>query len=138
MELSMLESEMLIDIYDADMMLEMPFEIENYKLIEEDPKEQKQEFASYLSKLKKLGLVKYEEKEAFVKGGSHSTKYNNNVTTIFEDKIHIDIKGIKLIERYNYSNLEFKEKDIINIIYIIFCGYILFYLITEMQPSMHI
>jgi len=114
MELSMLESEMLIDIYDADMMLEMPFEIENYKLIEEDPKEQKQEFASYLSKLKKLGLVKYEEKEAFVKGGSYSTKYNNNVTLICEDKIHIDIKGIKLIERYNYSDLDFKEKDIIN------------------------
>jgi len=110
MELSTLESEMLIDIYDADMMLEMPFEIENYKLTEEDPKEKKQEFAFYLNKLKKLGLVKYEEKEAFVKGGSRSTKYNNNnVTIICEDKIHIDLKGIKLVERYNYNSLEIKK-----------------------------
>ena len=37
MELSVLESEMLIDIYDDDMMPEMPFEIENYRLTEEEP-----------------------------------------------------------------------------------------------------
>jgi len=114
MELNTLESEMLIDIYDADMLPEMPFEIENYKLIEEDPQMKKHEFAFYLKKLKSLGLIKFEEKEVFVKGGSHSTKYNNNVTIICEDKMHIDSKGIKLVERYNYSNSEIREKCIIN------------------------
>ncbi|WP_264174434.1 hypothetical protein [Clostridium algoriphilum] len=34
MELNTLESEMLIDIYDSDMMPELPFEIENYRLTE--------------------------------------------------------------------------------------------------------
>ena len=67
MELNTLESEMLIDIYDADMLPGMSFEIENYKLTEEDPKEKKHEFAFYLGKLKRLGFVKYEEKEAFLK-----------------------------------------------------------------------
>ena|SRR5665647_2865870 len=114
MILTTLESEMLIDIYDADMFPEMPFEIENYKLIEEDPRKMKQEFAFYIKQLKRLGLIKYEEKEVFEKGGSRSVKYNNNVTLICEDKIHIDSKGIKLIERYNYSNItvikKFKEK----------------------------
>ena len=55
MELNTLETEMLIDIYDADMLPEMPFEFENYKLIEEDPKNKKQEFAFHLKKLKRLG-----------------------------------------------------------------------------------
>lgn len=100
MELSILENEMLIDIYDDDMMPEMPFEIENYRLTEEDPQKQKQEFVFHLMRLKMLRLIKYEEGEAFVKGGNRSTKYNNNVTIIFEDKIHIDSKGIKLIEGY--------------------------------------
>ena len=106
MELNTLENEMLIDIYDADMLPGMPFEIENYKLTEEDPKEMKQEFAYHLGKLKRMGFVKYEEKEVFLKGGSRSTKYNNNVAIICEDNIHIDFKGIKLVEGYNYSNLE--------------------------------
>jgi len=110
MGLNTLESEMLLDIYDADMLPEMPFEIENYKLTEEDPKNKIQEFAFYLKRLKRLGLIKYEEKEVFSKGGSHSTKYNNNVTIIYEDKIHIDSKGIKLVERYNYSNLKIQSK----------------------------
>jgi len=110
MELNILESEMIIDIYDADMFPEMPLEIENYKLIEEDPNKKKQEFVFYLNKLKKLGLIKYEEKEAFAKGGIRSTKYNNNVTIIYEDKIHIDSKGIKLVERYIYSNSEIHRK----------------------------
>jgi len=110
MELNTLEREMIIDIYDADMFPEMPLEIENYKLIEEDPKKKKQEFAFYLNKLKKLGLIKYEEKEAFAKGGSRSTKYNNSVTIICEEKIHIDSKGIRLVERSIYSNSEIKRK----------------------------
>ena len=98
MELNTLETEILIDIYDADMLPGMTFEIENYKLKEEDPKDKKQEFAFYLGKLKRLGFVKYEEKEAFLKGGTRSIKYSNNVTMICEDKIHIDSKGIKLVE----------------------------------------
>ena len=114
MELNTLESEMLIDIYDNDMQPDMPFEIENYRLIEEDPKKKIQEFASYLKKLKTLGLIKYEEREAVVKGGSRSTKYNNNITIIYEDKIHIDSKGLKLVEGYNYNHSEIKEKCIIN------------------------
>ena len=114
MELNTLESEMLIDIYDADMMPDMPFEIENYRLTEEEPEKKKQEFAFHLKKLKMLGLIKYEEREAFVKGGNRSTKYNNNVTIIYEDKIHINSKGIKLVEGYNYSNSKIIEKYIIN------------------------
>jgi hypothetical protein len=110
MELSTLERDILIDIYDADMLPGMSFELENYKLNEEDPKEKKQEFAFYLGKLKRLGFVKYEEKEVFLKGGGRSTKYNNNVYMICEDKIHIDSKGIKLVEWYNYSNLEIERK----------------------------
>jgi hypothetical protein len=112
MKLNTLESEMVIDIYDADMLPEMPFEFENYKLIEEDPKNKKQEFAFHLKKLKRLGLVIYEENEAFTKSGSYSTKYNNNVTIIREDKIHIAFKGIKLVERYVYSNSVFQIKYI--------------------------
>jgi hypothetical protein len=114
MELNTMESEMLIDIYDADMMPEMPFQIGNYKLIEEEPEKKKQEFAYHLKKLKMLGLIKYEEREAFVKGGIRSIKYNNNVTIINEDKIHINSKGIKLVEGYYYSNSEILEKYIIN------------------------
>ena len=63
MELNALESEVLIDIYDADMIPDMPFEIENY----------------------------------IMTVGSRSIKYNNNVTIIYEDKVHIDSKGIKLV-----------------------------------------
>ena len=81
MELNMLESEMLIDIYDADMMPEMPFEIENYRLLEREPEKKKQEFVFHLNKLKMLGLIKYEERKAFVKSGSCSIKYNNIETT---------------------------------------------------------
>lgn len=114
MELNTLESEMLIDIYDADMMPEMPFEIENYRLAEEYPENKIQEFVFHLKKLKKLGLIKYEERVTFVKSGSYSSKYNNNVTRIYEDKIHIDSKGIKLVEGYNYSNSEIREKCIMN------------------------
>ena len=110
MELNTLESQMLIDIYDADMLPEMPFEIENYKLTEEDPKKKKHEFAFYLKKLKKLGFIKYKEKEAFSKCGSYSIKYYNNVTMICGDKIHIDFKGIKLVERYIYSDSEIQSK----------------------------
>ena len=110
MELNTLESEMIIDIYDADMFPEMPFEIENYNLAEEDPKKKKQEFAFYLKKLKKLCLIKYEEKEVFEKGGSRNTKYNNNVTIIYEEKIHIDTKGIKLVESYIYNNTGIQRK----------------------------
>jgi hypothetical protein len=112
MELSTLESEMLIDIYDADMLPEMPFEIENYNLIEKEQKKKEQEFAFYLKKLRRLGLIKYDENEAFANGGSRSTKYNNNVTSICGDKIHIDSKGIKLVERYNYDKAETPKKII--------------------------
>jgi len=98
MELSKLENQMVIDIYDADMLPGMSFEIQNYKLNEQDPKDKKQEFAYYLGKLKKLGFIKYEEKEAFSKGESLSAKYNNSVRVVREDKIHIDYKGIKLVE----------------------------------------
>ena len=98
MNLNKLENEILIDIYDVDMWPGMSFEIQDYKLTEEDPKEKKQEFAFYLGKLKKLGLIKYEEKEAFLKAGSCSTKYNNNVDMICGDKIHIDYAGVKLVE----------------------------------------
>lgn len=114
MELNTLESEMLIDIYDADMMPEMPFEIENYRLIEEESEKKRQEFAFHIKKLKMLGLIKYEEREAFLKGGSRSTKYSNNLTIICMEKIHIDSKGIKLVEGYNYSDSEIMEKYIIN------------------------
>ena len=114
MELNTFESEMLIDIYDNYMQPDMPFEIENYRLTEECPTKQIQEFTSYLKKLKKLGLIKYEEREVFVKGGSFSTKYNNNVTVIYENKINISSKGLKLVERYNYIHSEIEEKRIIN------------------------
>ncbi|WP_291633559.1 hypothetical protein [Clostridium sp.] len=106
MKLNTLESQMVIDIYDADMLPEMLFEIENYKLTEGEDKRKKQEFAFHLEKLKKLGFIKYEEKEAFLKEGIRSTKYNNNVAMIYENKIHIDSKGINLVEWDNHSNSE--------------------------------
>lgn len=109
MKLNTLENEMIIDIYDADMLPEMPFEIENYKLTEEDPEKRKQEFAFYLGKLKRLGFVKFEEKEAFFKIGIHSAKYNNNVAMIYEENIHIDSKGIKLVEWYIHNNSEIQS-----------------------------
>lgn len=112
MELSTLESEILIDIHDADMFPQMPFEIENYTLIEKEPKKKIQELAFYLKKLRRLGLIRYEENEVFAKGGSRSTKYNNNVTSICGDKIHIDSKGLKLVERYNYDKAETQKKII--------------------------
>jgi len=98
MELNKLENQILIDIYDVDMAPGMSFEIQNYILTEEDPKEKKQEFAFYLERLKGLGFIKYEEREAFLKAGSRSTKYNNNVDMICGDKIHIDYEGTKLVE----------------------------------------
>ena len=98
MKLSKLEKQIIIDIYDADMSPGMPFEIQNYKLEEKDPNDKKQEFAFYLGRLRSLGFIKYEEKEAFLKGGICSTKYNNNVEMVCEDKIHIDSEGIKLVE----------------------------------------
>jgi hypothetical protein len=106
MELNTLEREILIDIYDADNLPGMSFEIEEYTLTEEDEKLKKQEFAFYLRKLKKLGFIKYKEDEAFSKSGLRSTKYNNNVTIVYEEKIHIDSKGIKLVELYNYNTAE--------------------------------
>ncbi|MGK0466114.1 MAG: hypothetical protein ACJAX4_001399 [Clostridium sp.] len=106
MELNTLEREMLIDIYDADNLPGMSFEIENYKLTEEDEKDKKQEFAFYLGILKKSGFIKYKEDEAFSKSGIRSTKYNNNVTIINEEKVHIDYKGTKLVELYNYNSAE--------------------------------
>ncbi|MCJ7688714.1 MAG: hypothetical protein MUO60_05265 [Clostridiaceae bacterium] len=106
MELNTLEREILIDIYDADNMPGMSFEIEEYKLTEEDENLKKQEFAFYLGKLKKSGFIKYKEDEAFSKSGIRSTKYNNNVTIVNEDKIHIDSKGEKLVELYNYNTAE--------------------------------
>ncbi|MBU3144644.1 hypothetical protein [Clostridium sp. CF012] len=105
MELSKLENQIITDVYDADMSPGMSFEIQNYKLEEKDPNDKKHEFAFYLGKLKKLGFIKYEEKEAFLKGGSHSIKYNNNVKRVCEDKIHIDSEGIKLVEEANKTIL---------------------------------
>ncbi|MBU3128307.1 hypothetical protein LGL55_06600 [Clostridium tagluense] len=101
MELSKLENQIIIDIYDADMLPGMPFEIQNYKLEEKDPHDKKQEFAFYLRKLKRLGFIKYEEAEAFLKGGIRSIKYDNNVKKVCEDKIHIDFEGIRLVEQAN-------------------------------------
>jgi len=98
MKLSKLENEIIIDIYDADMSPGMSFEIQNYELEENDPNAKKQEFAFHLGKLKRLGFIKYEEKEAFLNGGMHSIKYNNSVRRVCEDKIHIDDEGIKLVE----------------------------------------
>lgn len=98
MELNKIENQILIDIYDADMEPGMPFEIQNYILNEKDPKEKKQEFVYYLARLKELGFIKYEEDEAFINSGSCSAKYNNNVAMIYGDKIHIDSKGIELVE----------------------------------------
>ena len=113
MKLNSIESEILIDIYDADMLPEMPFEIENYNLIEEDQKKKRQEFSFYLKKLKGLALIKYEEKEVFVNKTKYNNNNNNNNVKIIYDKIHIDSKGIKLVERYIYSNSEIKEKCMI-------------------------
>ncbi|MEK6263484.1 MAG: hypothetical protein N2B06_01675 [Clostridium sp.] len=110
MELNTLEREMLIDIYDADNLPGMSFEIENYKLTEEDEKEKNQEFAFYLGKLKKLGFIKYKEDDAFSKSGIRSIKYNNNVTIVYEEKVHIDYKGTKLVELYNYNNAESQKE----------------------------
>ena len=101
MELNTLEIEILIDIYDSDMLPGMAFEMENYKLKEKELKDKKHEFAFYLENLKKFSYIKYDEKEAFLKCGIVSKKYNNDVTMICEDKIHIDSKGIKLVEFFN-------------------------------------
>ncbi len=110
MELNTLESQILIDIYEADMLPGMSFEIANYNLTEEDKRKKTHEFAFYLAKLKRLGFVQYEEKEAFLKDGILSTKYNNNVAMVCEDKIHIDSKGIKLVEWYNQGNSEIQKQ----------------------------
>ncbi|MGV8983284.1 hypothetical protein [Clostridium sp.] len=101
MKLNTLEIEILIDIYDADMLPGMAFEMENYKLKEKELKDKKHEFAFYLENLKKYSYIKYDEKEAFLKCEIVNNKYNNNITMIFEEKIHIDYKGIKLVESFN-------------------------------------
>lgn len=98
MELNKIENQIIIDVYDADMSPGMSFEIQNFKLEEKELNDKKQEFAFYLGKLKRLGFIKYDEKEAFLKGGSRSIKYNNNVKKVCEEKIHIDSEGIKLVE----------------------------------------
>ena len=111
MELTTLEYQMVIDIYCADMEPGMCFEFEDYNLTEVDPKEKNQEFSFHLAKLKRLGLIKYEESEALLKGGNYSTKYDNNVAMICEGRIHIDSKGIRLVDRLeiqrkNYNTIE--------------------------------
>jgi hypothetical protein len=108
MELTTLENQMLMDIYCADMEPGMSFEFEDYNLTEKDPKEKNWEFSYYLAKLKKLGLIKYEENEALLKGGNYSTKYDNNVAMICEDKIHIDSKGIKLVNMLENKRKKYK------------------------------
>lgn len=105
MELNTLENEILMDIYDADMLPGITFDIQNYILKEESSIDKKQEFAFHLIKLKNLGYIKFEE-QVFLKSGNYSNKYNNNVTKIYEDKIHIDFKGINFVEWYISGNSE--------------------------------
>ena len=112
MELTTLENQMLMDIYYADMEPGMSFEFEDYKLTEEGPNEKNHEFSCCLAKLKRFGLIKYEESEAFLKGGSYSSKYGNNVVMIFEDKIHIDSKGIKLVDMIENQRKKYKMSSI--------------------------
>ena len=113
MELNKLETQMLIDIYDADMTAGKSIKILDYELTEKDPKEKTQEGAFYLGKLQRLGFIDYDEEKAFICGGWQNTKYKNNVIMIWGERLHITPKGIELVEDAKKTTVQnFKEKGI--------------------------
>jgi hypothetical protein len=100
MELSQLETQILIDLYDADVTAGDSIDINKLQLTEKNPRVKPQEFAFYLGKLKGLKLIAYDEKEAFCYGGFRNLNYKNNVALVCGDKIHIlgCPKGMKIVE----------------------------------------
>lgn len=113
MELSKLEVQILSDIYDADMSAKPAINFNNYELTETDTNERKQEFAFYLSKLKRLGFIEYEDNKAFSCGGWRSQKYRLNVLIFWSENIHIAFLGIRLVEEVRKATADnLKEKGI--------------------------
>jgi len=98
MELSKLEIELLLDIYEMDINLGERINENSYELIEQDPKERRQEFIHYLLKLKRFGRIDFDESKTFVCGGIRSEKYRTNVVMIWPENIHILEKGIQEVE----------------------------------------
>ncbi len=103
MKLNKLETQILIDIYDADINFKNVVRITEYELTEVDPSERRQEFAAYLFKLRRLKLIKFDEDVAFFSCGWRSRKYNTNVVTFWGEYIHITNKGIEFAEKIRNS-----------------------------------
>jgi hypothetical protein len=98
MILSDLEKQLLFDIYEMDMNKGGEPNFNNYKL-QSIQNERFQEVAYYLDKLKRFGLIDYEESKAFVKGGRINPDYHNNVLVIWWKNIHITKEGIKYLRK---------------------------------------
>lgn len=112
MKLNELETQILLDIYEMDINHGPRINMNNYELKEAVEKEKRQEFVSYLQKLKRFEYIEYEEDNAFRLGGIRSTKYRTNVCMIWSDEIHISKKGIELVEEIKKTVLEkIKEKS---------------------------
>jgi len=110
MELCKLEIKILIDIYNNETSAKKAINLMNYELTKLDPRKKEKEFAFYLSELKKMNLVTYDEDKAFSCGGCRSPIYNNNVLIVWGENIHISPIGIKLVEDTKKSTVK-KSKE---------------------------
>ena len=109
MELSKLEIQILIDVYDADMSASEPINVNNYELTEELVTPKYHEFAFYLLKLKRLEFLDFNESKAFMKGMMND-KYKNNFIMCNGEEIHISERGRLIVEEAKKSALQ-KIKD---------------------------
>ena len=106
MKLCKLEIKILIDIYNNGTSAKKPINLMNYELTKLDPRKKEKEFAFYLTELKKMNLVTYDEDKAFSCGGCSSPIYNNNVLIVWGENVHISPLGIKLVEDTKKSTVK--------------------------------
>ncbi|MCY6485901.1 hypothetical protein OW763_16440 [Clostridium aestuarii] len=114
MELNTIETQILLDVYEADINFKEQININNYTLNETDKKERKHEFAAYLLKLKRLKYIDFDEEKTFIKGGCQSPKYHTNVIMFWTEYIHITEKGIKCVENIKKTVLEKSKEELID------------------------
>lgn len=111
MELSKLEIQILIDIYESDMSAKESIKPMDYELTEPNPDDRSKEFAFYLAKLKILYLIEYDESRAFICGGWINQKYKNNVIMVWGEHIHITRYGIELVSKLRKRTTEQPDEE---------------------------
>lgn len=99
MKLKPIEKDIMIGIYKMNLDNTV-ISMEDYVLEEDSYFEQKQEFYSYLCKLKKLYYIEFQDKD-FIFGGKVSKKYGTNVQILNYNKIKITREGINYMMPLN-------------------------------------